>query len=89
MSDDSSKTWLDTLEAAVHQAAETIERLRTERDELATRVEELEGRIEGLAGGEAPSGGAAAAAWQAERQEIRRRVQKLADRLEGLLEDDE
>ena len=81
MSDDGSKEWLETLEAAVHQAAETIERLRTERDELAARVEELE-----AAGGEAQAEGAEA--WQNERKEIRKRVEKLTTRLEDLLDED-
>ena len=81
MSDDGSTKWLETLEAAVHQAAETIERLRTERDDLAARVEELE-----AAGGQ--GGDEGAAAWQEERREIRKRVEHLTERLEGLLEED-
>lgn len=81
MSDDDSTKWLETLEAAVHQAAETIERLRTERDELAARVEELES-----AGGQSQDEGAEA--WREERKEIRKRVEKLTSRLEDLLEED-
>lgn len=82
MSDDgASKEWLETLETAVHQAAETIERLRAERDRLAARVEKLEAAGAG-AEGKGP------AAWQEERREIRKRVQKLTKRLEGLLDED-
>ncbi len=81
MSDDGTKTRLDGLETAVHKAAETIERLRTERDLLAARVAELEAAGGGPAEGESP------AAWQEERREIRERVQKLTERLEALLDD--
>jgi cell division septum initiation protein DivIVA len=86
------KAWLDQLESTGRQAAETLEALRRERDELATRVEELAGQVEAL---EAAGGGGkgkgkaqaaeATAAGREERKEIRRRVQKLTERLEGLL----
>lgn len=91
---DTEQAWLDQLESTVKQAAETIEALRGEKDDLARRAEELEGRIAELeaAGGSGKGKGKAkakadeAAAWQRERKEIRRRVQKLTERLEGLLE---
>ncbi|MFP3941106.1 MAG: hypothetical protein ACLF0P_12420 [Thermoanaerobaculia bacterium] len=42
------KEWLDRLEATVRQATESLESLRGERDELARRAEELEGRVASL-----------------------------------------
>ncbi len=81
MSDKGAEGWLASLETNVHQAAETIERLRTERDELAARVEELEAAGDGKADGGSD-------AWQKERREIRKRVEKLTNRLEGLLKED-
>jgi len=88
---DDGKAWLDQLESTVKQAAETIESLHRKRDDLAARVEELEGQVEALeaAGGTKKGKPKAdeAAAWREERKEIRRRVQKLTERLEGLLED--
>ncbi len=84
-------TWLEELEAGVKQAAETIEALRGERDELARRIEELEARVGELEpatakGKKRATGEKAAQAWSQERQEIRKRVEKLTQRLEGLLD---
>lgn len=85
---DEGKAWLDQLETTVKHAAETIEALRRERDDLVHQVQELEARVGELESATGDGGGdEAAAAWQEERQEIRRRVQKLTERLEGLLEE--
>lgn len=87
---DEARSWLDELETAVRQAAETIDALRQERDELAQRVQELDARvsqIEAAGAGAAGTGGETPAAlWPEEREEIRRRVERLTERLEGLLE---
>lgn len=93
---DEAQSWLEELETAVRQAAETIDALRRERDELAQRVQELDARVGELeaAGGGAPAGvegspagGEGAEAWGQERVEIRRRVERLTERLEGLLDE--
>lgn len=86
---DEGKAWLDELESTVKSAAETIETLRRERDELAQQVQELEAKVDApeAASGEGDAD-EAAAAWKKERKEIRRRVQKLTQRLEGLLADE-
>lgn len=92
---DEARSWLEELETAVRQAAETIDVLRQERDELAQRVQELDARVGELeaAGAREDKGPAkrsdeeATAPWPEEREEIRRRVERLTERLEGLLEE--
>jgi len=69
---------LDTLEARVREAAETIESLRESNAELAARVAELESAA-------ASPADDAAAEWQAERSELERRLALLVERLESLL----
>lgn len=89
------RAWLDELEAAVKEAAGTIETLREEKADLARRAEELEARVEGLEAelegasgkGKKTSDEKAAQAWREERKEIRKRVDKLTKRLEGLLDE--
>lgn len=82
-----SDEWLEHLERTVHETAETIAALREEKQELVSRVEELEDEIERLsAEGGADTGDGAPEAWQEERKEIRRRVQSLTEKLEGLLD---
>lgn len=45
---EAEKEWLDRLEATVRQATGALESVRGERDELARRAEELEGRVAAL-----------------------------------------
>ena len=42
------KEWLDRLEATVRQTTESLQGLRSERDELARRAEKLEGQVASL-----------------------------------------
>jgi len=90
---DEAKSWLEELETAVRQAAETIDVLRRERDELAQRAQELDARVGELEAGTGEASGTAkesdegpAPPWQEEREEIRRRVERLTERLEGLID---
>lgn len=72
--------WLDSLESRVREAAERLQTLRQDNQQLRDRVSDLEGR---LAEAEARNGDAAGS-WEAEREEIRRRVEGLSRRLEEL-----
>ena len=70
------------LERAVAEASARLRALRTENEELRSRLEELENerRLE------VDQRSATAEAWQSERQEVTERVEHLAQGLESLLE---
>jgi FtsZ-binding cell division protein ZapB len=90
----------DVLEQKVRQAADTVRRLRGDKDQLEhergtlrSTVQELEKKVASLEkqGKEAASGGAKMDALRTEvdelrheREEIRRRIAKLVDVLEGI-----
>lgn len=80
----SEAAWLEELEAAVRRAADSLTRLRTEKRELAERVECLEEELAAVGGDDPPE----AEAWEEEREEVRERVERLVEGLERLLDDE-
>lgn len=70
-------SWMNDLEAKVHQAAERLSALEAENEGLRGTVAELEKRL-------ADEGDRAG--WERERDEVRGRVESLTQRLEKLLE---
>jgi FtsZ-binding cell division protein ZapB len=72
-----SLEFLEALEARVGEAAERIEALARDNEELRRQVAELQAELQaGRASG--------AAGWKKEREEVRKRVERLVERLSEL-----
>lgn len=72
--------WLDDLEEKVREAAKRLAELRSENENLKTRVQALESRL-----AEREAAGEGEAAWSEEREQIRERVERMVEHLEELL----
>lgn len=73
--------WLDDLEEKVREAAKRLAELRSENENLRTRIQALETRL-----AEREAVGEGEAAWSEEREQIRERVERLVEHLEELLD---